>query len=193
MKSKLTNLVVRKYDDRRDRRDILAIERTCMWRPWDDADFEGTMQDPFNYTLVAEVKNGSSTKIVGYANFDLTDPSLCSDHGSLRHIYLYRIAVLPAYRRAGIGRQLIDEIKEMLSHQGVPDLQLAVDEEVRGGGKMKACRFFTACGMTSPVDFEDPVSQCDLDSLLVTFTFTLPGGPVYKNRIAKYFHSEQQN
>lgn len=189
MKSKISNVTIREYNDREDRGSILAIERTCLWNAWDDSDFEATMQDPFNFTLVAEVKNGSSTKIVGYVNFDLTDPSLCPGHGCLRHIYLYRIAVLPAYRRAGIGRQLIEKIKERLSHQGASELHTSLNDEVRKEGKLKACWFFRACGMMSPVDFECPSFYKDSETLVVPFTYTLPGGTTYKNRCAKYFFS----
>lgn len=192
MKSKISNVVIRDYNDRTDRKSIIAIERTCMWRPWDDGDFEATMQDPFNFTLVAEVQNGSSKKIIGYVNFDLTDPSVCADHGCLKHIYLYRIAVLPAYRRAGIGRSMIDRVKEMLSHQGAPDLQLSIDEEVRREGKLKACMFFAACGMTSSVDHFHPMFLKESETLVVPFTYTLPGGTIYKNRIAKYFHTPSE-
>ncbi|QDT41109.1 putative acetyltransferase [Gimesia alba] len=184
--SQPVNLTICTYNEATDRGQILNIESTCMHRPWRSIDFEQSMQDPFNFTIVAKV----GSKVIGYANFDMTDPQVCNGHAGFKHLYLYRIAVLPAYQRNGVGSLLLDAVKDQLSHQGVSRIRLAVEDQVRGSGKVKACRFFAACGFNSRrVDVQSLVGNVDEESLCVGFRYTLPGGKIYKNRIAKYFHA----
>jgi len=75
-------------------------------------------------------------------------------------------------------------------------VRVAVEDQVVGSGKIKACRFFAGCGFTllgptSQIDQLNP--NTDNENLVVSFKYALPGGKVYRNRCAKYFDVSPKN
>lgn len=184
------NLDIVKYNDAAHREQVLGIERTCMLNAWGPVDLEQWQQDPFNFTYVAMV----SDKVIGYINYDLCDKTACSDHGTVPHVYIYRVAVLPQYRRAGVGAELVKLIQDQLTHQTVSRIRVAVEDQVVGTGKIKACRFFEGCGFTllgpKPIDQLNPNTDNERD--IISFKYTLPGSKTYRNRVAKYFYAPHE-
>ena len=74
---------------------VAAIERQCFSTPWSEAMLgEVLYQDTASF-LVAEREDGF---VVGYAGLQVV-----LDEG-----YIDNVAVLPAYRRQGIGRRLVE-------------------------------------------------------------------------------------
>lgn len=44
-------------------------------------------------------------------------------------IFLYDIAILPQYQRQGLGRQLVEALRELASAEGIPTLWVPADNE----------------------------------------------------------------
>jgi [ribosomal protein S18]-alanine N-acetyltransferase len=91
---------------------ILAIEHASFLLPWKEAAFHSELRNPYSHVWVAE----EGTHIIGYA---------CAwfihDEGQV-----VNVAVLPQYRRSGIGKTLIRHIIQEARTRGVLTLSLEV-------------------------------------------------------------------
>lgn len=79
---------------------------------------------------------GVGDRICGYVGFDYPTPL-----ESNRHVYELNIAVHPDYQGRGIGRTLMEAIKEMAAERGVRKLCLRVLASNPGG-----LAFYKKCG-----------------------------------------------
>jgi ribosomal-protein-alanine N-acetyltransferase len=86
---------------RRDLPELLRIEQASFDHAWTEEDVLRALQQPNHFSLVAEHEE----MVIGYILYDL--------HKSKLHIL--RLAVLPEYRRQGIGAQFVTTLKGKLS------------------------------------------------------------------------------
>lgn len=76
--------------------EIAALEKECFRMPWSEQSFRDEMNNPLAVYLIA--KDGA--KCIGYAGFWNV-----SGEGGITNV-----AVLPAYRRQGVGSMLLSEM-----------------------------------------------------------------------------------
>ena len=91
---------------------ILAIEQTSFPQPWTSAAFRNEFKNPYSRLWVLEER----TLVIGYICTWFID-----DEGQI-----VNVAVLPAYRRQGIGKFLVQHALQEAKKQGVRSLSLEV-------------------------------------------------------------------
>lgn len=88
---------------RRDMPEVMAIERQCFPEPWTDDDLTTCLRQWNCIGMVCEHVNA----IFGFMFYEL--------HKS--QIGILNFAVHPDHQRCGVGRQMIDRLKDKLSQQ----------------------------------------------------------------------------
>lgn len=91
---------------------VSQLERECFSEPWSRAQLEAALTDDRMRLFVA-VRNG---QVAGYAGM-----SFVLDEGSVTDI-----AVFPQFRNGGIGRALVQRLKQCSSSLGLSFLTLEV-------------------------------------------------------------------
>jgi len=109
----MQNLLIRELREQ-DVADILKIEKESFTEPWSEELLKREVSLPFSRFLVAE----GSGRVVGYLIAWIVD----------RTCDVNRIAVLPEYRRKGVGKRLLGKLLEMCSEEGVEEIFLEVKE-----------------------------------------------------------------
>lgn len=106
---------------------VVAIERACTAPPWSEADFLAALRRPYHGAYVA-VEDG---KILGFWVQELTPGT----------VHIKRLAVHPAFRRLGVGRQMVVAITGRLAPGGrtratatVPETELVAQVFLRSCG-----------------------------------------------------------
>ncbi|MBL9125913.1 MAG: GNAT family N-acetyltransferase [Planctomycetaceae bacterium] len=89
---------------RRDMPEVLEIERESFEFPWSEESFIRCLRERNCIGMVAE--NGSQD-VIGFVVYEM-----CRDH-----IDVLNLAVSPWWRRAGVGRQIVDKLKTKISPQ----------------------------------------------------------------------------
>ena len=142
---------------RADTPSLLAIERESFDNPWRESDFRLVMSQRNCIGMAAECQN----KIVGYFAYEHL-------HG--KKIRLLNIAVSPIMRRGGIGRLMIDKLKEKL---GVSVKKLIA--EVRESN-LAAQIFLRSCGFRAVNVLVDYWEDTDEDAYLFLYRESECGG-----------------
>lgn len=101
---------------RRDMDDVLHIERHSFEHPWTDDDFIRALRQRNCIGMVAECR--TTERILGFMIYELNKSSL----------RLLSMAVHPDYRRQGIGRVMIDKLRQRLDVQRRSMLETEVRE-----------------------------------------------------------------
>ena len=91
---------------------VAELEKACFNDPWSLRAFESEVVNPLSLWIVAE-DNG---KVVGYIG----------SQSVLGQADIMNVAVDPAYRRQGIGRDLVLSLVDALKKQGVTIAMLEV-------------------------------------------------------------------
>jgi [ribosomal protein S18]-alanine N-acetyltransferase len=91
---------------------VLAIEQASFSQPWTSTAFRNEFNNPYSRLWVLEER----TLVIGYVCTWFID-----DEGQI-----VNVAVLPAYRRQGIGRFLVQHVLQEAKKQGVRSLSLEV-------------------------------------------------------------------
>lgn len=99
---------------RDDLPEVLEIEGACFATPWSERMFRHEMLSPLSRNLVA--KRLADRKLAGYINFWVF----------AGEVHLNNIAVAPAFRRMGAGRQLMDGMVETARQERAVWLTLEV-------------------------------------------------------------------
>ncbi|TCK03448.1 ribosomal protein S18-alanine N-acetyltransferase [Phorcysia thermohydrogeniphila] len=107
----MQNLLVREFREE-DLPDILKIERESFSNAWSKKSFLKEAVLPFSRFIVAE----SSGRVVGYLIAWVVGKT-CD---------VNRIAVLPAFRRRGVGKELLKKLLDILREEGVEEVFLEV-------------------------------------------------------------------
>lgn len=107
---------------------LWEIERAVFSDPWRAGDLAGGLNNPLLCTLAASDTQG---RIPGYVTGSLLPPE-----GEI-----WRLAVLPGFRRSGIGRALVEAFLENGGRRGCDRFFL----EVRAGN-LPAIGLYAACG-----------------------------------------------
>ncbi len=81
---------------------------------------------------------GIGEELCGYLGFDHPTPL-----ESNRHVYDINIAIHPSYQRHGVGRKLMEAVKQLAAERGVRKLSLRVLASNPG-----AVAFYRSCGFT---------------------------------------------
>jgi ribosomal-protein-alanine N-acetyltransferase len=118
-----------RYMIRRDLPEVLGIEEDAFWP--DQADEAGFLEFLRHQRPVAMVAEEGEL-IAGFALYTVHRNSIA----------LRRIAVARGFRRRGVGRQMIDQLRARLRARGRRTLIVDVPEELDG-----AHRWLKACGL----------------------------------------------
>lgn len=100
--------------NRGDMGDVLRIESASFDDPWIEDDFLNVLRQRNCIGMVAELAG----RVVGFMIYKL-------HKGNLE---ILDFAVDPRYRRQGVGRQMVDRLKNKLSQQWRTELQMLVRE-----------------------------------------------------------------
>ena len=92
---------------------VSEIDRECFPKPWTGEDFSECLRQKQNIGKVAELDG----KIVGFVLYEL-----CR-----KKIYLLNMGVKSSRRRIGVGRRLIDHLKQKLEK---PEYWLSIETHV---------------------------------------------------------------
>lgn len=91
---------------------VAKIEAQCFSAPWSERSITGELSNPLSLWVVAI----DDDKVVGYVG----------SQSVLGEADMMNLAVLPEYRRQGIGRKLVSELIDRLGRKGVHSLTLEV-------------------------------------------------------------------
>lgn len=91
---------------------VAALECQCFSHPWSEKSISGELDNPLSLWVVA-IRDGV---VLGYVG----------SQSVLGEADMMNLAVLPEYRRAGIGQRLVDALIEHLRKQDVHSLTLEV-------------------------------------------------------------------
>lgn len=139
---------------RRDMPEVVWIEHMSHEFPWCEDDFVRCLRQRNCIGMVAE----SEERILGFLVYELLDDKL----------HILNMAVHPAYRRRGVGRQLVNRIIAKLSHHRRNRITLGVRETNLG-----AQLFFRSCGFRAVKVLRAHYPDTDEDAYW--FEYRLPG------------------
>lgn len=91
---------------------IAAIEAQCFSAPWSENSISGELTNPLSLWLVA----ADGDKVAGYVG----------SQSVMGEADMMNLAVLPSFRRQGVGKKLVLELIRTLSLNGVSSLTLEV-------------------------------------------------------------------
>lgn len=111
---------------RRDMADVLNIENACFEFPWSEADFTNALRQRNCIGMVAE----HNARIMGFMIYELHK----------QHLHILNFAVAP-FQGRGIGRQMLEKLREKLSRERRNRIQCEVRER-----NLDALMFFKAMG-----------------------------------------------
>lgn len=153
---------------RRDMSDVLEIEQTGFEYPWSEDDFIRCLRQRNCIGMVAEIDD----RVVGFMIYEL--------HRNRLHVVNF--AVHDAYRRQGIGRQMIDKLISKLSAQRRTRIMLEVRET-----NLAAQLFFRDCGFRAITVLRDFYDDTTEDAYLMQYRYQTEAAPTYVpvNRISR--------
>ncbi len=102
----------------RDMPEVLAIERASFAEPWEEKDFLYYLRQRNCLGMVAEHGPFGHERVVGYYLHELHKD----------RISLLNLAVLPGYRRQGVGEQMVEKLSRKLCGHGRNRIALEVRE-----------------------------------------------------------------
>lgn len=157
---------------KRDLQDVLAIEAASFRPSWDEAEFRRLLRARNMMGLVATDARNTP---IGFVLYQLRQ----------YQIRIVRLAVHPAYRRIGIGTDMVERLKDKLTNQRRDHMRVDVPESDLG-----AQLFLRACGFRA-VRVERCAALADPNELQDAYVFTYRiGRPVEPgNRISEYYAS----
>lgn len=91
---------------------VAALEKLCFSAPWSERSIISELSNPLSLWIVAL----KGSKVVGYVG----------SQSVMGEADMMNLAVLPEYRRMGIGRQLVSELIRHLAGRDVYSLTLEV-------------------------------------------------------------------
>ncbi len=110
--------------------EVAAIERICFSDPWSSKLLEDSLQNSWNHFWVAQEE--AAEAVLGYAAL-----SFIAGEGEIQ-----RIAVLPAARRRGIARELMEAMEGFARQNQGEALTLEVRQGNEGARNLyKSCGF----------------------------------------------------
>ncbi len=130
-----------------DTQRVADIENNSFSQPWSQRDFDNTLSSD-NYIYIVAEDNGS---IVGYCGC-----VMAADEGDITNI-----AVIPDYRRMGIGAMLINTILRLAGEHGMTSVFLEVRESNEPARLLYESRGFEVVGKR-PAFYQKPVEAAIL-------------------------------
>jgi len=108
---------------RRDMPEVLSIEQESFDIPWDEDDFVAALRHRTCVGMVAETQTDWGEEIAGFVLYEL-EP---------HRLRLINFAVAEKYRREGVGRAMVERLREKLSQKRRKAIVLAIPETNLGG------------------------------------------------------------
>lgn len=127
---------------------VAQIEQACFAEPWTEDGLREELDNSCARFLVAETEDGT---VAGYIG--------C--HTVLDEGYIANVAVSPAYRRRGIGKQLVQALLERSEELAFVTLEVRVSNQA-------AIALYTDCGFQSVGVRKKFYSHPTEDALLMT-------------------------
>lgn len=127
---------------------VAQIEQACFAEPWTEEGLREELDNPCARFLVAVAEDGT---VAGYIG--------C--HTVLDEGYIANVAVSPAHRRRGIGRQLVQALLERSEALAFVALEVRVSNQA-------AIALYTDCGFQSVGVRKKFYSHPTEDALLMT-------------------------
>lgn len=126
---------------------VAEIEKENFSTPWSRKSFSDFLKREDTYFLVAEREEAGETEICGYIG-----AYGIPDEGDITNV-----SVQKEYRRAGIGRKIVDELIRVTVAAGIKRLFLEVRESNDPAIRLYEHAGFVRCGLrknyyTSPVE-----------------------------------------
>lgn len=157
---------------RQDMPAILEIERASYAFPWGEAEFLDALLERGGIGIVAKAFG----RVAGFVVYN----------AGLRSLEIVNLAVAPELRRRGIGRQLIDLLKDKLAHGGRNELTACV-----GDDSLDAQLFLRDQGFRATTVLRNHFQQHDGDAYLMRYRFDSEWPVVAPHhRLSRYFDLE---
>jgi [ribosomal protein S18]-alanine N-acetyltransferase len=154
---------------RRDMPEVLSIEAAAFEYPWDEEDFLVCLRQRNCIGMIAEREH----EIIGFMVYSL--------HKS--RINLMNIAVDPQFHRSGVGRQMIERLKDKLSQQRRKEISTEVRER-----NLPAQQFFSSQGFRATRILRDHYEDTSEDAYLMSYRLGEKAAvkPTHTNRITEF-------
>lgn len=92
--------------------DIAAVEQLCFSTPWSEKSISDELSNPHARFFVAEVDG----KVAGYIGA----------HNIVGDVYITNVAVMPVFRRQGVGECLVEYLVNVCRDEGAEFITLEV-------------------------------------------------------------------
>lgn len=151
---------------------VLEIERASFAFPWNEAELLEALLERGCVGVVAALHR----QVTGFVLYE-THP---------RSIEIVNLAVAPPMRRKGVGRAIVDFLKEKLPHGGRNELRACV-----GDDSLEAQLFLQSQGFRATRILHNHFREHDGDAYVMTYRAE-PAVPLFErqNRISHYFDME---
>lgn len=160
---------------RRDMPEVLAIEKLCFDFPWVDEDFMCCLRQR---NCIGMVATDSDNTISGFMVYEL--------HKNRLHILNF--AVHPEWRRSGVGRQMIDRLKDKIHQQRRREILTEVRET-----NLVAQQFFREMRFRAITVLRDHYEDTDEDAYIMRFRLEQEddsdGTHTLRNRISEFVNA----
>ncbi|MGL6194475.1 MAG: ribosomal protein S18-alanine N-acetyltransferase [Thermoguttaceae bacterium] len=143
---------------RRDMSEVLTIEKSCFEYAWSEEEFMRCLRQRNCIGMVAEYKG----RVVGFMIYELPKTK----------IHLLNVAVLPEFRRLGVGIQMIAKLIGKLSNQRRNRITLEVRET-----NLAAQLFFRSLGFRATEILRDFYDEMCEDAYLMVYKAQEPTLP----------------
>ena len=130
--------------------EIAKLEKECFSSPWSEDGLKSEINNKFARFFVA-FSNG---KIVGYVG----------SHNVLGEVYITNVAVLPEFRRKGIGKAIVEHLVSEMKAEGADFVTL----EVRKSNS-NAISLYEKCGFQKVGERKDFYEKPREDGILMTY------------------------
>lgn len=142
---------------RRDMEDVLAIERDSFEFPWDEHWFTKCLRQRNCIGMVYDAEKSRDTKA-----FDIRGFFIYELHKTRLHVLNFAVARL--HRRSGIGRAMVEKLKDKLSWERRSRILLEVRET-----NLSAQLFFRAMGFRAVSVLRDFYEDTSESAILMQY------------------------
>jgi ribosomal-protein-alanine N-acetyltransferase len=150
---------------------VLEIERAAYAYPWSEAEFLDAMLQRGCIGVVARCRQ----EVVGFVLYK----------SSSRSLEIINLAVSASCRRHGIGKQLVDFLKDKLAHGRKDEITTCIADD-----NLPAQIFFRGQRFLATAVLKDHFEQHEGDAYVMKYRLDVRPEPQRSNRLSKVFGME---